>query len=373
MSAKKDLNRISESPHQVSPFEEVVDAPEIVSSGMENKESEPEPPEGFNKELEALIQSIIVDPEAEAMEPPTAISVDQLPICTLGNFSLVIGGPKSHKTFFVSAVAAAAASGGCEMECITGSMPPDSEVHYFDTEQSTYDLHKTVNRIVVQSRGYNFKAYEMRPLSPNQRLKVIEYTIERMNNPGFIIIDGLRDLLTTGINDETEATNIMSNLLKWTHKKNSHIMLVLHQNKNNANARGHIGTEAVNKAETVLRLVNKTGYTKVFPEFCRSLEFEQFSFMINSEGLPEIIDSMAEIRRIKKLSHLQSTFETILPGTTSMPYGDLAIKIKEIEEVEVATAKRRIKAALDEEIITQDENGHYMLKNEVLQDEEVTV
>jgi len=325
--------------------------------------SEQKPPEGFNQELEALIQSITVDPEAEIMEPPTAISIDDVPICTLGNFSLVIGRAKSHKTFLVSAIAAAAASGSCAIECITGSMPPSSEVHYFDTEQSPYHLHQTVNRIVAQTGGYNFQAYEMRPLSPSLRMKVIEYSIEHMTNPGFIIIDGLRDLLTRGINDETEATEVMSSLLKWTHNKNSHIMLVLHQNKNDSNARGHVGTEAVNKAETVLKLTKKAAGTTASAEFCRNVEFEQFSFIINSEGLPVVIKGNSSATELKKIAELEETFESILSGGQTMTYNDLKEKLVEVKKFKEATAKRRIKDGFVKEIIIKDVHGRYKLNN----------
>ena len=369
MSTKEDSNLISESPQQGHRVEEVVDAPEIVSSGADMKGITPNLPVGFNRELEALIQSITVDPEAEIMEPPTAISIDNVPICTLGNFSLVIGRAKSHKTFLVSAIAAAAASGSCAIECITGSMPPSSEVHYFDTEQSTYHLHQTVNRIVAQTGGYNFQAYEMRPLSPSQRMRVIEYSIEHMTNPGFIIIDGLRDLLTRGINDEAEATEVMSSLLKWTHNRNSHIMLVLHQNKNDSNARGHVGTEAVNKAETVLKLTKKAAGTTASAEFCRNVGFEQFSFIINSEGLPVIIKGNSSASEFIKIAALKETFASIISDGKAMTYNDLKKKLMEVGKFKEATAKRRIKDAVEAKIIHKDEQRHYNLNKDIQETE----
>ena len=68
---------------------------------------------------------------------------------------------------------------------------------------------------------------------------------------------------------------IASKLLKWTEEKNIHVVTVLHQNKNDGNARGHLGSELVNKAETVLS-VTKDSKEKdisiVEAEYCRNKE-----------------------------------------------------------------------------------------------------
>ena len=42
--------------------------------------------------------------------------------------------------------------------------------------------------------------------------------------------------------------------LKWTEDYNIHIVVVLHENPGSDKARGHIGTELMNKAETVIAL-----------------------------------------------------------------------------------------------------------------------
>jgi hypothetical protein len=67
---------------------------------------------------------------------------------------------------------------------------------------------------------------------------------------GFVIIDGGRYLLSGGINDEKSTTVVTTEFLRWTEEREIHIIVVLHQNKNDLDARGHFGTECVNKAET---------------------------------------------------------------------------------------------------------------------------
>ena len=66
---------------------------------------------------------------------------------------------------------------------------------------------------------------------------------------------------------------------------------MLHQNKGDFNARGHIGTELINKAETTISVTPQKNedVSKVEIEFCRNKAFEPFAFCVNDKGLPEIV------------------------------------------------------------------------------------
>lgn len=82
--------------------------------------------------------------------------------------------------------------------------------------------------------------------------------------------------------------------MQWTDDRQIHIHTILHQNKNDENARGHIGTELNNKAETVMQVeVDKMDRTVSVVEaiHIRDREFEPFAFRINDEVLPELLDS----------------------------------------------------------------------------------
>lgn len=96
---------------------------------------------------------------------------------------------------------------------------------------------------------------------------------------------------------------IASKLLKWTEERNIHIITVLHQNKGNEQARGHIGTELINKAETVLSITKEESNPDVSTmkaEMCRNRDPNPFSFEINEDGLPiEAIGFEPSIRKEK--------------------------------------------------------------------------
>lgn len=180
-------------------------------------------------------------------------------------------------------------------------------VLFFDTEQGTYHVHRTVKRVcrmIGTDAPENFKAYGLRKFSPAERLELIAEAIDSEPNLGFVVIDGARDLVTS-INDEEQATALSHLFLKWTEERQIHLMTVLHQNKGDNNARGHLGSELVNKAETVLSVTKDkaTEFSVVEAEFCRDREPEPFAFEIDENGLPRLVEHWeltSEKNRTKK-------------------------------------------------------------------------
>src|SRR5690606_12151186 len=125
---------------------------------------------------------------------------------------------------------------------------------------------------------------------------------------------------------------------KWSEELDIHILSVLHQNKGNEQARGHIGTELINKCETVLS-VTKSNENKdisiVEAEYCRNKEPEPFAFEI-IEGLPVLVPDFGfrtskvkeadvfELSDIDKYSILNSVYS----NGNSFNYTELTNQIK---------------------------------------------
>lgn len=215
---------------------------------------------------------------------------------TLGNISLWIGKAKQGKTFAMSMALAAAETGDWLMNKFKISLPENQKtVFLFDTEQSRYHVQRVVKRICKLSgvdEPVNLVAFGLRKYSPAERLELIEYALSTYHDIGFVVIDGIRDLITS-INDEEQSSMITSKCMKWSEEKNIHIAMVLHTNKGDNNARGHLGTELTNKSETVIS-IGKDEENKeqmiVKPEYCRSREFEAFGFKIDEYGIPFVVD-----------------------------------------------------------------------------------
>ncbi len=138
----------------------------------------------------------------------------------------------------------------------------------------------------------NLEFLALRKYTPEQRIRIVEQAIYNTPDIGLVIIDGIRDMVYD-INSPGESTRIISKLMQWTDDRQIHIHTILHQNKGDENARGHIGTELNNKAETVL-LVEKDksngDISNVSAMHIRAMDFEPFAFRINDNALPELIE-----------------------------------------------------------------------------------
>jgi len=257
--------------------------------------------EGKGNELSKLLEKYRVDLKEDILPPEIALEAkDKLsnsysPIGTLGNFSLVKGKAKSRKSFFINLAISAATGEGLMQNMLRSPLKADkSTVLYFDTEQSKYHVLKAAKRICRQinnSLPNNLYTFGLRKANPQQRFKLVEHAIENTPNLGFVVIDGIRDLITS-INDESESSNIASHLLKWTEQFGIHIIVVLHENPGSEKARGHLGTELTNKAETVIAIEIDSTNTEVSiakPSSCRNKPFQPFAFEINESGLPVIL------------------------------------------------------------------------------------
>lgn len=277
-----------------------------------------------------------------AWEYRSSESEEYKPIGTIDNFSLVIGKAKAKKSFFIGMAVSTALSKDTLHGKFRSNLNVDkNEVLYFDTEQSSYHVQLALKRICKQlnvTEPKNLEVYCLRKLSPKERFEIIEYAI--YNNPkvGFVVIDGIKDLIHS-INDEHEASRIANSLLRWTEDNQIHIVTVLHQNKADNNARGHIGTELINKAETVLSVTvdsTNNNISVVEPKQCRNLPFEAFAFQINDLAIPELVDDYVKSSSQKdKLDIIkeddeikQNLLEKAFEGRKTLTYTELIPQIK---------------------------------------------
>lgn len=236
--------------------------------------------------------------DGDYKQPPVCIEIiDSSGPCrfgTLGNFSAIIGKAKSRKTFFLSLIMGAVFNNN-----VTGlrlTLPENQKrILYFDTEQSNFDVSRVVKRILTIGEKVNpetFEVYGLRTLTTQQRAMIIEAKIYDTPDAGIVVIDGIRDLIND-INSPEEATAITSKLLKWTEERNIHIITILHQNKGDGHARGHVGSEIVNKAESVISVEKEGELSIVRPEFTRGKDFMEFAFGVDQNEIPYILNDWA--------------------------------------------------------------------------------
>lgn len=251
-----------------------------------------------SEELAICMEESAVNVTSAYGHSPVVLMVDDATIGTLGNFSASIGKAKSKKTFNVSAIVASALTNSTILH-YRSIFPKDKrKMLYIDTEQGRYHCQNVLKRILrladlpEDKEPDNLVMLALRKYSPKMRLAIVEHAIGTIPDLGLVVIDGIRDFLYD-INSPGESTDIISKLMQWTDDRQIHIHTILHQNKNDENARGHIGTELNNKAETIMQVeVDKEDKTISVVEamHIRDREFEPFAFRINEEGLPELVE-----------------------------------------------------------------------------------
>ena len=250
------------------------------------------------EELAAYIEESAVSVTNTYEQSPIVLMVDDAIIGTLGNFSASIGKAKSKKTFNVSAIVASALSRNTVLHY--RSMFPENKrkILYIDTEQGQHHCQQVLKRILRlaelpdDEKPDNLLMLSLRKFAPKLRLLIVEEAIGTIPDLGLVIIDGIRDFLYD-INSSSESTDIISKFMQWTDDRQIHIHTILHQNKGDENARGHIGTELNNKAETVLLVEKDKGnsdISHVSAMHIRAMDFEPFAFCINDRALPELAE-----------------------------------------------------------------------------------
>ena len=218
----------------------------------EHKESE-EP-------TEDLLEKYLLDPTEEIKNPPSVLELrlglESYTLATAGNISLVQGKAKSRKSYFVSALAAAAIREGYSENLLKAGIVK-GKVIFFDTEQGDFHAQRVNQRtlhlagIPVEKGQEYLKYFALRRADTNaDRLAIIEYVLKRIEGVSLVIIDGIVDV-ANGVNEEPEAIALVSKLMKISADKNIHLVTVLHENKNDRGAKGHLGSYLVQKAETV--------------------------------------------------------------------------------------------------------------------------
>lgn len=264
--------------------------------------------EKFILQMEVLEDECYIDPTEKIEHPPVAISykdhsyktkegieVYPTPIGTYGNFSFIQAPPKHKKTFLVSLLSAAYLGG--QSKRFTGRLKGhrnDKCVIHFDTEQGRFHAQRVFRRALDMSGLDNecYRTYGLRSRTFQERIDFIDYKIKYSDNLGLVIIDGIADLVSD-VNNIDEANAIVQRLMAWTEQKDIHIITVIHTNWGTNKPTGHLGSALEKKAETQMQIERselEDGLMNVRCRSSRNRGFDDFSFYINTLGLPEIAD-----------------------------------------------------------------------------------
>lgn len=279
---------------------------------------------------------------------------------TLGNFSLIQGKAKSRKSYFISALASAGLSNQDVASTFRGYID-DKIVVYVDTEQGDYHAQRVKKRILQQAQhatninNDRLRYFKFRSLDSNkERLKFVEFIIQTIDNIGLLIIDGIADIASKGVNDEEEATKIASSLLKWSAQKQCHITIVLHENKHDRNAKGHLGSYLVQKAETTFsakKSDRNKDITEITAEYTRNAEPPALEMTINALDEVEFAEIEEDEFYNRTRVFTDEDKKRITAKIIGKSKGDALIFIRDTEDCKKKDAEKVLSQLEDEHLI----------------------
>ena len=234
--------------------------PKKLNEVEQYEEALSEPKESEEPTEDDLLTKYLLDPTEHISNPPSVLELrlglETYTLGTAGNISLIQGKAKSRKSYFVSALAAAAIRQGFNENLLKAGIVK-GKVIFFDTEQGDFHAQRVNQRtlhlagIPVEQGQEYLKYFALRRADTNaDRLAIIEYVLKRIEGVSLVIIDGIVDV-ANGVNEEAESIALVSRLMKISADLNLHLVTVLHENKNDRGAKGHLGSYLVQKSETV--------------------------------------------------------------------------------------------------------------------------
>jgi len=276
-------------------MQELSEASKILLKALaEENEKEILNPESVN--VPDMVKRMLVDPNEIILKEDAILKIkgeqDYNVVSALGGICTIMGKPKSRKTMFLSLIIGNFINPINSFGILEAKVPDRKKILVFDTEQSRRHvkmIYSRVKSIAKTNDISNLLIFSLREFDPAERAKRVEMVINYYKDAFLVIIDGIRDLVFD-INSITESTILSSKLLKWSEEKNIHIINVIHQNKSDNNARGHLGTELMNKSDSIISVASIDSKTSIVKAVkTRDMAFSPFEFEVDNFGVPFII------------------------------------------------------------------------------------
>lgn len=313
-------------------------------------------------------------------DPPPMVKLGNHGIFTAGNVSEFLADRKAGKSSALSAMLAAMLADPYHQGDFLGfsaQNPEEKAVVHFDTEQSPADHHNLVVRSLRRAGKSEpppwFSSYSLTGLCLADRTAFIDQVckIEAAKHDGvqMVIIDGIADLCCDP-NDPNESFALVDKWQNFAVNYHCVVLVVLHLNPGTEKSRGHLGSQLDRKVETPILIVKDgKGISTMFSTHARKAHIPQsegFSFQWSDEAKMHVSITQAEREAEKsslKRNKAADEAHKVMQGSEPMSYSELCELIQEALDLKPRSAKNRITAWHQMEIIEKGKNGNYSLKN----------
>lgn len=232
-----------------------------------------------NKNYADILKARKYDPGKTVPPEQIIFTIQDKVIGCIENYIVLSGNPKTGKSTFTTGLIASAFVPTFS-DVFTMKLKPLSDrpkVAFFDTESSTYDFYRVIDRIkkfaYKENLPENLDAFNMREDQPAAIRKMIKTYLDANRDCSIVIVDGFLDLCLN-YNDEVE-TRLLTNWFKKITKEYQILLIgVLHLSKGAGQTIGHLGSNTDRWAQSTL-LVEKDEQTRQLimkPKFLRSAD-----------------------------------------------------------------------------------------------------
>lgn len=232
----------------------------------------------------------------------------------------------------------------------------DLAVLWIDTEQDKETLRRKARAVLamaeLDAQPERLKIVTLRGYGgPAEALAVTLQAIEE-NRADFVFLDGVVDLCQA-FNDEEKSREVVRQLEAYAEKHGAAILGLIHTNKRDNEARGHLGAIMQQKSAEIYQ-VNKEGDTaQVSQPFSRFAPVPPFSFSFADDF--KIAPAVEAISRAREES--RAKFAELFKMDKRLTSGELAQRYTEANGCSTRQAQRAIKTAADADILFKYNEG----------------
>lgn len=290
------------------------------------------------------------------------------PVAARGELTLVSGPKKSFKSH-VCAHVASAALGGEPERCLGFEGKEDGlTVMFIDTEQSKASVSQ-ISKLILEGADLpdnektpSLITYCWRNLSVSERREALKAAVKE-KRPDIVIVDNIADTVRS-INDETDCSGAVSDMLTLAEEGQCAIICVIHQNPFSNKERGHLGTILANKTYGCLTIKKYYGNVLLTSDGTRKKPFADFCIEFN-ENIGTVVKSGfytnsnngkrgLSQKTITMINYISSLFTEDIQYLSQKQIADALMTKFGIKEKNRTQVTRVIKRALDNNIISQD-------------------
>ena len=270
-------------------------------------------------------------------EPEEAliITVNHKKVCSLGGMVVITGKPKARKSTFLHSFIGSGIVKAPIFNIYTDLPKDKNKIILIDTEQSNYDLYRSVSRLgysigipIEQLPDKNFYLYSTRSLDTFNTLKLIDQILLENPDIGLLCIDSLIDLVTD-INDVSEAKAVITKIKFWLDTYKIGIVTIIHQSKSTNFSLGHLGSFASRFCQSEISVEKNADNTSTLQAtYLRSDEnFEPIIIEFNDIEKSYSQISRSSTQNIEEINH-RSTIDKLFNSRSVYTYKDLLEDLK---------------------------------------------